>query len=190
MIHGIAKATACWLTKTGAVSEEDAPAYEYVVFRAIFTVIPLLMTLVIATVMKMTTEGILMIVPFIMIRRFCGGIHLDSPVICFISSVATLVAILFAIKLFINYQIKVPTSIMTAVSAVSIMAIGTVESKNRPLSASERRVFSRISRVLCALALSVFTALMLWGNVKCAVPIGMGIFLTAALQVIGRFWSD
>ena len=43
-----------WLLRNGAVTEEDAAAYEYVVYRAIFTVIPLLMTLVIATLMKMT----------------------------------------------------------------------------------------------------------------------------------------
>ena len=54
MIHSVAKALAGRPIKSGAVAEEDAPAYEYVVYRAIFTVIPLLMTLVIATLMKMT----------------------------------------------------------------------------------------------------------------------------------------
>ena len=120
MIHSIAKATAGWLIKSGAVTEEDAPAYEYVVYRAIFTVIPLLMTFVIATLMKMTVEGLLMIIPFILIRRFCGGLHLNSSAVCFILSTITLVVALFIIRMLINYEMASLALAMAIASTTSI----------------------------------------------------------------------
>lgn len=190
MIHGIAKATAGWLTESGAVSKEDAPAYEYVVYRAIFTVIPLLMTLVIATLMKMTTEGLMMIIPFILIRRFCGGLHLNSSVVCFISSTITLVVALFIIRLLINYVMIAMASAMAIISAASIVAIGSVESKNRPLSAKEKKVFTKVSRMLYVTILSVFTVFLIFGNLRYAIPIGMGLSLTAVLQILGKLKQD
>lgn len=190
MIHGIAKATAGWLTKSGAVSEEDAPAYEYVVYRAIFTVIPLLMTLVIATLMKMTAEGLLMIIPFILIRRFCGGLHLNSSVVCFISSTITLIVALLIIRLLINYEMIALASAMAITSVASIVAIGSVESKNRPLSPKEKKVFTKVSRILCVTALAVFAVFLMVGNLSCATPIGMSLFLTAILQILGKLKRD
>lgn len=186
MIHSIAKATTGWLTKSGAVSEEDAPAYEYVVYRAIFTVIPLLMTLVIAALMKMTAAGLLMIIPFILIRRFCGGLHLNSSAVCFISSTITLVVALFVIRLLINYKMIALASAMAITSAASIVAIGSVESKNRPLSPKEKKVFTKVSRILCLTTLTVFAVFLIIGNLRYAIPIGMGLSLTAVLQILGK----
>lgn len=186
MIHSIAKATAGWLIKSGAVTEEDAPAYEYVVYRSIFTATPLLMTLVIATLMKMTVEGLLMIIPFILIRRFCGGLHLNSSVICFISSTITLIVSLFIIKILINYETAALASAMAISSAASIIVIGSVESKNRPLSVKEKNVFAKVSRVLCVTALAVFAVFLIIVNLRYAIPIGMGLFLTAVLQILGK----
>lgn len=186
MIHGIAKATADWLTKSGAVSEEDASAYEYVVYRAIFTVIPLLMTLVIATLMKMTAEGLLMIIPFILIRRFCGGLHLNSSAVCFISSTTTLVVALFIIRLLVTFEMIALASAMAITSAASIVAIGSVESKNRPLSPKEKKAFTKVSRILCLTTLAMFTVFLIIGKLRYAVPIGIGLFLTAILQILGK----
>ncbi len=175
-----------WLLRNGAVTEEDAPAYEYVVYRAIFTVIPLLMTLVIATLMKMTAEGLLMIIPFILIRRFCGGLHLNSSVVCFISSSITLIVALLIIRLLINYEMIALASAMAIISAASIVAIGSVESKNRPLSPKEKKVFTKVSRILCVTTLVVFTVFLIIGKLRYAVPIGIGLFLTAILQILGK----
>lgn len=190
MIHSIAKATAGWLIKSGAVTEEDAPAYEYVVYRAIFTVIPLLMTFVIATLMKMTVEGLLMIIPFILIRRFCGGLHLNSSAVCFILSTITLVVALFIIRMLINYEMASLALAMAIASTTSIVVIGSVESKARSLSAREKNVFTKVSRVLCMTALGVFTAFLINGNLRYVIPIGMGLFLTAILQILGKLRQD
>lgn len=175
-----------WLLRNGAVTEEDAPAYEYVVYRAIFTLIPLLMTLVIATLMKMTAEGLIMIIPFILIRRFCGGLHLNSSVVCFISSTITLIVALLIIRLLINYEMIALASAMAIISAASIIVIGSVESKNRPLSAKEKKVFTKVSRILCVTTLAVFTVFLIFGNLRYAIPIGVGLFLTAVLQTLGK----
>lgn len=186
MIHSLAKATTNWLIKSGAVTEEDALAYEYVVYRAIFTVIPLLMTLVFASLMKMTVEGLMMIIPFILIRRFCGGLHLNSSVVCFVTSTTTLVVALYAIKLLINYDMSVLASTIAIVSTASIVVIGSVESKNRILSAKEKKVFTNVSRMLSITVFAVFTVFLIVGNLRYAIPIATGLFITAILQILGK----
>ena len=77
-------------------------------------------------------------------------------------------------------------SAMAIISAASIVAIGSVESKNRPLSPKEKKVFTKVSRILCVTTLVVFTVFLIIGKLRYAVPIGIGLFLTAILQILGK----
>ena len=97
---------------------------------------------------------------------------------------------LFIIRLLINYEMIALASAMAITSAASIVVIGSVESKNRPLSPKEKKVFTKVSRILCLTALSAFAVFLIFWNLRYAIPIGMGLFLTAVLQILGKLKQD
>ena len=81
MIKRIAAVTAKWLLQAGAISASDVELYEYSIYSFLFTLCPLGLVLIISVFLHMVVEGILLIIPFIIIRKFCGGFHFQSSIL-------------------------------------------------------------------------------------------------------------
>ena len=94
MIKRAAAVTAKWLLQAGAISASDVELYEYGIYSFLFSLCPLGLVLIISMFLHMVVEGILLIIPFTLIRKFCGGFHFQSPVICGIVSTLVLTAFL------------------------------------------------------------------------------------------------
>ena len=94
MIKRLAAVTAKWLLQAGAISASDVELYEYSIYGFLFTLCPLGLVLIISMFLHMVVEGILLIIPFILIRKFCGGFHFQSPAFCGIVSTLVLTAFL------------------------------------------------------------------------------------------------
>ena len=90
MIHQISKVIVKWLLSAGAISSNEQEIYEYAVYSVIFSVAPLFLVFVIGSFLDIALEGVIFLLPFLLIRKFSGGFHLKSPVVCFISSVTVL----------------------------------------------------------------------------------------------------
>ena len=90
MIKRLAAVTAKWLLQAGAISASDVELYEYGIYSFLFTMCPLGLVLMISVFLNMVIEGILLIIPFILIRKFCGGFHFQSSVLCGIVSTLVL----------------------------------------------------------------------------------------------------
>ena len=64
-----------WLIKKGAVSAEDRELYEYALTSAVMLISPLLLSLVIAAIMGVPLNGLILVIPFMTIRKYSGGFH-------------------------------------------------------------------------------------------------------------------
>lgn len=87
-----------WLLNSGAISENDRELYEYAAYSFLFSLLPLCLVVILGCITGMVIEGILMIFPFMLIRKFSGGFHLKSSTICLISSTLLLSFFLLLIK--------------------------------------------------------------------------------------------
>lgn len=90
MIRKASIAISKWLLNTGAISEDDKELYEYAAYSFLFSLLPLCLVIIIGCAVNMVIEGILMVIPFMLIRKFSGGFHLNSSAVCFVSSTALL----------------------------------------------------------------------------------------------------
>lgn len=131
----------------------------------------------------MLLEGVLMIVPFMLIRKFSGGFHLQSSGVCFVSSTLLLSAFLFLIRLVIEKQSFILLSCFVAAAAIQVFLCSPIDNEARRLSEKERVVFKKVARIMSVLFFAVYIALMTLGLSRFAVPVGAGIILTALLQV-------
>lgn len=181
-MHTLAAKVAQWLLKTGAIEENEKELYEYAVFSLLFSLIPLCLVMIIGGISGMFMEGILMVLPFMLIRKFSGGYHLDSSVVCFISSTLLLSMALALINIVASAGAYKLFLCAVAVSAFQIFVCSPIDSEARKLSEKERAVFRKIARLMVMVFLLLSLLLYFLGVEKIAVSIGMGIVITALLQ--------
>lgn len=172
-----------WLLRAGAISKNDRELYEYAAYSFLFSLLPLVLVMILGGVSGMLLEGVLMIVPFMLIRKFSGGFHLQSSGLCFISSTLLLSAFLFLIRLVTEKQGFILLSCLVAAAAIQIFICSPIDNEARRLSAKEQTVFKKVARIMSAIFLAVYIALMAFGQSRFAVPVGAGKILTALLQV-------
>lgn len=172
-----------WLLRAGAISENDRELYEYAAYSFLFSLLPLVLVMILGGISGMLVEGVLMIVPFMLIRKFSGGFHLQSSGVCFVSSTLLLSAFLFLIRLITEKQGCILLGCLVAAAAIQIFICSPIDNEARRLSAKERTVFKKVARIMSALFLAVYIVLMAFGQSRFAVPVGAGIILTALLQI-------
>ncbi len=172
-----------WLLRAGAISKNDRELYEYAAYSFLFSLLPLVMVMLLGCISRMLVEGLLMIVPFMFIRKFSGGFHLQSSGVCFVSSTLLLSAFLFLIRLVIEKQSFILLSCFVAAAAIQVFLCSPIDNEARRLSEKERVVFKKVARIMSVLFFAVYIALMTLGLSRFAVPVGAGIILTALLQV-------
>lgn len=183
MITKMSSAIAGWLLHAGAISDNDRELYEYAAYSFLFSLLPLILVILLGCVSGMLLEGVLMIVPFMLIRKFSGGFHLKSPGICLLSSTLLLSAFLFLIRLVVDKQPMIFFTFLVAASALQIFLCSPIDNDARKLNKKECLVFQKIARNMSTMFLVVYILLLLLGLLRLSVPVGAGILLTALLQV-------
>lgn len=183
MIGCISSKIVKWLLRAGAISENDRELYEYAAYSFLFSLLPLILVILLGWISGMFLEGVLLILPFMLTRKFSGGFHLQSSGVCFVSSTLLLSAFLFLIRFISAQQCFVLFSFFVAVSAVQIFLCSPIDNAVRRLSEKERLVFRKTARIMSASFLLVYITLFLLRQPRFSVPIGAGIILTALLQV-------
>ena len=183
MITKLSSAIAKWLLHAGAISESDRELYEYAAYSFLFSLLPLCLIVILGCITGMVIEGLLMILPFMLIRKFSGGFHLKSPGICLVSSTLLLSVFLFIIRLVIDEQQMILFSCFVIASALQIFLCSPIDNDARKLNEKERLVFQKIARNMSTMFLVVYILLLLLGQLRFSVPVGAGILLTAFLQV-------
>lgn len=183
MIGCISSKIVKWLLRAGAISENDRELYEYAAYSFLFSLFPLFWITLLGFAFDMLLDGVLMIIPFMLMRKFSGGFHFQSSGVCLVFSTLLLLAFLFLIRFISAQQCFVLFSFFVAVSAVQIFLCSPIDNAARRLSGKERLVFKRAARIMSASFLLVYIILFLLRQPRFSVPIGAGIILTALLQV-------
>lgn len=190
MIKRIAAVTAKWLLHAGAISASDVELYEYGIYSFLFTLCPLGLVLVISLFLHMAAEGILLIIPFILIRKFCGGFHFQSSVLCGIVSTAVLTVFLLGVRLVLSTEAYNWWALLLFLAAIQIAIFSPIDSEGRRLTQNEKRVFKRIAIALSIITLIACAVLAVLHQMWAAVSVGSGMILSAALQFPCLFIKD
>ena len=183
MIKRIASVTAKWLLQAGAISASDVELYEYGIYSFLFTLCPLGLVLIISVFLHMVVEGILLIIPFILIRKFCGGFHFQSPVLCGIVSTLVLTAFLLGIRLVLDTSGYGWWCAVLLLAAAQIIVFSPIDSEGRRLTQNEKKVFKKIAIVLSMITIAICAVLAAFHQTWAAVSVGSGLILSAALQL-------
>lgn len=183
MIRELSSGIAKWLEQEGAISGEDNGLFSYAVYSLLFGLLPIFIAVVLGLAFGMLREGLLMITPFMLIRKFSGGYHLDSPKLCVILSTALLALAMGSIKLIVQEGYIKFLTVLVFLSVICLCVFSPVENHARKLTSKERRLFRKIACVLAVIAMAVYLIMYKTASVQYTAALGTGILLVAILQV-------
>ena len=86
MIEGCINALTDWLTESGAIGDKEKELYSYATLSAILMVFPLVLASIIGLFFGYIKYSIIVVLPFMLLRKFSGGFHAKHLWICLLSS--------------------------------------------------------------------------------------------------------
>lgn len=187
MIRRLSAIMAGWLEKEGAVSEENQSLYGYAVYSLLFGLLPIFLAAGLGMLFGMLREALLMILPFMLIRKFSGGYHIRSSGRCVLFSTALIALSLSAVKAVLHWGNTTALIVLVFASLVSLWLFSPVDNEARRLSQKERLVFRRVTRVMAVGFVAIYLSLSSLPYL--AVPIGVGIVIPALLQLPALFFA-
>lgn len=184
----LSKSITRWLIKRETIKIEDKELYEYAVYSLLLTVEPVVLILIIGGLLGKMIEGVAIIIPFMFIRKFSGGIHAKKLWVCMLSSCALL---FLAVWLVDKVDVNTFLSITVVGAAVSLIWLSPVDSENRRLSTAEKKEYKVITFFVAIVFVAIYGVLSYTEFKVYAAGIAEGIILTAMLQIpcmVNRFW--
>ncbi len=182
MISSISSKLVKWLLKAEAISQQDKELYEYAAYSFLFSFMPLVLVMIVGGLLGMFFEGIALILPFMLIRKFSGGYHLKSSRICFVTSTHVIILFLILVEYIISENLINYFAPFVIACTVQIYIISPIGSGARQLSLQELLVFRKIARIIVIAIACIFLLAYVLSLNTFSICIGGGIALTAVLQ--------
>lgn len=175
-----AEAVVEWLIRYKAIEESDRELYTYAVYNILLSILPLLMAIMLGGVMGCIRQCIVLIIPFMFIRKFSGGYHMNNPWSCLLCSCISLIMCAeVAVRVSCTWKLMV----LTVIAGCSLMIFSPIDSENRRLEPQEKNFCQRIVWGLAVAFISIMFILQYFGAERIAVCISVGVLLTAGLQL-------
>ncbi|MBP3359750.1 MAG: accessory gene regulator B family protein [Clostridia bacterium] len=154
MLHELSKKVIACSVKRGFVKKEDFDQYVYGAELLSTILITDIAVLIIGLVFRMLTETLIFWILYKILRKYVGGFHFDSSIICFLSSCILCPAALIFIK-YCPCKTGICFSV-TAAALIIIFILSPVEVTQKPLDDDEIRVFGKIARILIILLFAIY----------------------------------
>lgn len=180
MIKSFAKLIVEWLVKKGTILQEDQELYEYAAYCFILSISPIIIIMVMGSLMGKTIESLLIITPFMFLRKFSGGFHAKQAWICMFCTNGILFICMYTV-LYIKYSSIL--NIITICATISLIIFSPIDSENRKLDLYEKRKYKITASIITFIFLMLYCLLVVYSYTTYAVCVAEGLILTASLQV-------
>lgn len=184
MIRELSSAVAEWMKQEGVISSEEKELFSYAMYSLLFGLLPFFIVAMLGIAFGMLREGLLMSVPFMLIRKFSGGYHLNSPKLCVICSTILLALAMRFIQVIVwGGYIKLLT-MLVAFSVICLCIFSPVDSSFRKLTIKEKQIFRKVACIIAIISLIGYMVMCATIPNEYTVAFGVGIILAATLQII------
>ena len=169
-----------WLIAKNAIRAEDAELYLYGIQSLGLLLLPFAVALIFGFVFGVVKESILVVFPFIILRKYSGGYHAKHLWQCCILST---VIIGFSIWVVTVIQLTMVFHLCVWISVASLIICSPVDSEKRRLSPGEKRKYKLIVLRVLIICIIVYMAIWTTGVDIACKCLGIGIILTESMQV-------
>ena len=169
-----------WLINCKVVEETDKELYSYAVHSILLSLSPLALAIGFGICMGCVRQSVMIIMPFVIIRKFSGGYHTKHAWSCLLWS-----CLLLLLCITISFYIKCgwEIALVTVGAAVSLILNSPIDNVNRELDQEEHHRYKKITTVL-VLVFALTTVLLFECRLYTySLCISIGIVLSAGLQL-------
>lgn len=169
-----------WLFKVGVIQEEDRELYEYAAYSLMITLSPVFMAMLFGGLVGAVLESIILIIPFMVIRKYSGGYHAKNSKVCFLESSLILILCISG-SVYLEYDILHILTLL--VSTLSLIICSPIDSDNRRLEEFEKRIYKRQTAKITLIFLIISLGLYIAQQSRYAICVSIGVILSAGLQL-------
>lgn len=166
------------------IEPEDIEIYTYGLVNGFIVIANLFTTLLLACLIREIDTAIIMLLSFIPLRSFSGGLHCKTKTVCYIISNTVIIVLLKAQNYFLRFPLFLLS--ITLVSGLYIFFTKISNSDNRTLDNQESIYYSQIKKGLLIILFLVIAVLLLFHRVDYATVIMCSIILVAFLLILNK----
>lgn len=168
-----------WIIAKKAIDKEEAELYIYGLKSAFLLISPLMIAMFFGCLFCLLKESVLVVIPFMLLRKFSGGYHAKYLWQCVIQSVIT---ISFGIWTASKIQIET-LHLLVICSVISLIYFSPIDSEKRKIDVFEKRKYKLIVSIILLVDGGIYFVLALFNIDVVAICLGMGIVLAATMQL-------
>lgn len=169
-----------WLVQQDAIKSDDRELYEYAMYSFLVSVMPLAIFLVASGVIGMLTEGLLIVIPFMVTRKFSGGYHARHAYTCMMISAGLLTSSFYIIN---HVECNWIVHILVAISGLSVVVNSPIDSENKRLEEDEIDQYRNTTCLVVIITIIWYFVLIALNQRRYAVCLAVSLVLTAILQM-------
>lgn len=174
-----------WLLYEKIIEKEDLEIYKYGIQQGIFTIVNSVITLLTGIVLGVFGQSITLLVSYLPLRMYAGGVHARTATRCFIYTHIINFSLLLVVK-----WIGTPNFVLWLIAIFASLIIykfSPVEAKNKPLSAEERKLYGNKARKILTILFCIAMIFDFIGQNKHSLCILGTISITAITMICGLF---
>lgn len=176
----VLRALSGWLVQQDAIEPDDRELYEYAMYSFLVSVMPLVIFLIASGVIGMLPEGLLIVIPLMVTRKFSGGYHARHAYTCMMISVGLLVSSFYIV---LHVDCTWLFHMLVVISGLSVVVNSPIDSKNKKLEEDEVNQYRRITCLLVIITIALYFVLIILNQSHYAVCLVVSLILTAILQL-------
>lgn len=180
MIEKCTEIVSNWLIKNEVIEEADKDLYSYAVYSLFMSVSPLILAIALGLCVGNIARSIVIVIPFVFIRKFGGGYHANHAWFCLLSSCLILFLCIMA-SFYVQHGLML--TIVTIIATISLVYFSPIEHENRILTLEECRLYKKTTIILVCIFVIIANMLALFNLYTYSVCVSIGIILSAGLQL-------
>lgn len=169
-----------WLVQYNVINETEKELYQYGLYSLLLLISPFILASGIGFCVGSMKHGIMLILPFVVIRKFSGGYHAKHLRYCILGSC---ILLFLSITLSIHMKYDWKLGIITGIASVSLIVFSPIDSENRRLDIDEKRRYKKIT-AFCVILFGLLNIFFFFLEMHIyTICFSIGVILTAGLQV-------
>ncbi len=169
------------LLSQGLIKEDEIDLYKYAVYCFVLQFSSFLLSMIMSALMGQLLSGVLILMPFVCLRKYSGGFHSKSVLFCMFSSTFILVIGISLVKIVMKGFLWMFCMLF---SGISIIILSPIDSESRVLNMEEKKHCKKVVVLMIIFFMAGSGILYYWGLKKMAVCLSMGLVLTCITQYL------
>lgn len=177
------------LLASSVIEEGDRELYNYGFFLLITRFFFFIITVLAGFLVSIPGESILFYIVFMSLRTYAGGVHARTETACTILTTLALTVSVFGIKVMELTSSNLISVLMLTIGGLCILMFSPLDTKDKPLSNSEKRHYRMICYVLLSLCIVISIVSRILLKTALYYPVSCGIVLEGILLSIGKVYN-